>query len=149
MTLWPPCCDKSVCAHGWGLEASHRWHIWAFKHVPHTTDTSQQPCDRGLWAASYPGACHHLRPSRFGTELISYPKQVLASERFQPYRPRLLGCKYDTPLTHISLHTTSHGSTQLAICQVQTHHWAGGPWASFYGPSVAGGCALGPRLGIF
>lgn len=92
-------------------------------------------------------SCHHLRPRRSGTEVVGCPKQVQAPEHSQPYQPGLLGFKYDTPLTHVSLHTTSHGSTQPSICQVQTHPWAEGLWTSFYGPSVVGGCGLGP-LGL-
>lgn len=61
--------------------------------------------------------------------------------------PTLLGCKNDIPLTHALLHTSSHGSTQLAICQVRSHHWAEGPRVIFYDPSVARKRSLGP-LGL-
>lgn len=92
------------------------------------------------------------------TKLVGCPQPVPTPECSQSASPGLPDCKYDTPLTHVSLHASSHGSTQLAVCQVQSHPWAEArgsflfiyflfPRVIFYGPFVALGYSLGP-LGL-
>lgn len=90
------------------------------------TGTPQQPCDRG-WEGPVLPSCLSLPH----TELIGCPQPVPTPECSQSASPGLPDYKYDTPLTHVSLHASSHGSTQLAVCQVQSHPWAEGPRVFF------------------
>lgn len=126
--LMASCSKKSVHVHRRGLEASLPLHVFPSKGLfctpltPHScpvTEAGRAPSHPVVLPSPQTEA-HQLLTT--GSPLLDVPSLT---------SPRLLGCTYDTALTHASLHASSHGSTQLAICQVQSHHWAEGPRVIF------------------
>lgn len=123
-------------------------HFSLQRSLLYPTSTSQLPCDRG-WQGLFSLSCPAITSYPAGLkQLFSFPEQLSSLlSALNLTGPRLLSCKYDTPLTHVLLYTSSHGSTQLVLCQVQSHHGAEGPRFVFYAPHVARGHRLG-SLGL-